>query len=995
MASHAGSISRRRAVSHVTRQPLRICAFKAGEKKESANGAVVPAAKPVVAAAAAGGALALSTTANLSGVAAVLPPAPPKAGSDEGLAQLKRVLTASKKAQEKYAHFTQSQVDDIFQAAASAANQARLPLAKMAVEETRMGVLEDKVTKNHFASEFVYNKYKDTKTCGIIEEDAAAGVLKVAEPVGVIAGIVPTTNPTSTAIFKALLTLKTRNSLILCPHPRAAKCTIEAARIVRDAAVAAGAPEHIISWVETPSMPVSQALMSAPEVSLILATGGPGMVRAAYSSGHPALGVGAGNTPAVIDESADIQMAVSSILISKTFDNGVICASEQSVVVVDSGPSGARYTAVRDEFEKRGAYFLNEEEKEKVRKKIIVDGRLNADIVGQSAERLAEIFDISVPRGTKVLIGEVEHIGLEEPFSEEKLSPILGMYRASSFETGLEMADKLVMLFGAGHTSVLYTNHNNRKAIEAFNNKMKTVRVLINTPSSQGAIGDVYNFHLNPSLTLGCGSWGSTSVSTNVGPNHLLNIKNGIERRENMLWFRVPPKIFFKGGCLEGALKDLHGRHRAFIVTDKPLFDLGFVDQVTKILDSISMHHQTFYHVAPDPTLSCIEEGLKEMRDFKPDVIIALGGGSPMDAAKVMQLMYEVPHIKFEGLAMRFMDIRKRVYEVPDLVDRKTQLVCIPTTSGTGSEVTPFAVVTDDRTGQKYPLADYALTPYMAIVDTQLVMGMPRSLTAFGGIDAMVHALESYVSVLATDYTRALSAQAVKLVLKYLPRAYRNGPEDYEARERMHSAACIAGMAFANAFLGVCHSMGHKLGAAHHLPHGLANAALISHVIRYNATDAPLKQAAFPQYEFPQAKQRYAELADMVGLGGTTDDEKVIKLIEAVEDLKAQCDVPPTIREMIRHEEEDKEAYFRRSLNEMAENAFDDQCTGANPRYPLISDLKQILKDAWSRPILPLTSLEWPPAPTKGHARRQARGILASGSPPSLSTVLASSEEEM
>eukprot|EP00887_Chlorella_sp_A99_P006620 scaffold3.g6620.t1 len=941
------------------------------------------------------------------------------------LDRLQDKLSAAKAAQEKYARFSQEQVDEVFKAAALAANQARVPLAKMAVKETGMGVIEDKVTKNHFASEFIYNKYKKTKTCGIIEEDHSAGVTKVAEPVGVVAGIVPTTNPTSTAIFKALLCLKTRNALVLCPHPRAKNSTTEAARIVRDAAIKAGAPEDIISWVENPSMPISQALMTSPEVSMILATGGPGMVRAAYSSGHPAVGVGAGNTPAVIDDGANVQMAVSSVLLSKagvlplaTFDNGVICASEQSVVVVDKA-----YDAVRAEFERRGAYFLNEEEKEKVRKRIIVDGHLNAEVMGQSPQRLAEIFGITVPAWAKVLIGEVSRekegwrdippalnrlgkcgwvtvIGDSEPFSKEKLCPVLGMYRARDFDAAVDMADQLINLYGAGHTSVLYTNPLNREHIQQFN---RTV-----------GLGDVYNFHLDPSLTLGCGSWGSTSVSANIGPFNLLNIKSGIERRENMLWFRVPPK----GGCLEVALQELKTKKRAFIVTDKPLFDLGYVDQVTRILDSINVHHQVFYHVAPDPSMACIQEGLREIQDFKPDVIIALGGGSPMDAAKVMLLMYEMPDIEFEGLSMRFMDIRKRVYEVPD-VRKNTRLICIPTTSGTGSEVTPFAVVTDEKTGQKYPLADYSLTPYMAIVDPQLVIDMPKGLTAYGGVDALVggarggvHALESYVSVFATDYTKGLSAQAAQLIFNFLPRAYADGPSDYEAREKVHSAATIAGMAFANAFLGICHSvrkalicvepalwrgrrewgeLAHKLGAQHHIPHGLANAALISHIIRYNATDRPLKQAAFPQYQFPKAswkgwwwvwggwaipacgcdwaKQRYAELADILNLGGATEEEKVIKLIEAVEDLKSKVGIPPTIRQIVGNDDEDREAYFRRTIPEMAENAFDDQCTGANPRYPLISDLEQIYEDAWTKPILPLTSLGQPepkpPAPKK------------------------------
>ncbi|EFN58161.1 hypothetical protein CHLNCDRAFT_141971 [Chlorella variabilis] len=842
------------------------------------------------------------------------------AAAEKEQVDLKAVLAAAKAAQAEYSTFTQEQVDKIFKAAALAANSARIPLAKMAVEETGMGVVEDKVTKNHFASEFVYNKYKNEKTCGVIEEDPSGGVTKVAEPVGVIAGIgefraagvtqrtagwpVPTTNPTSTAIFKALLTLKTRNALILCPHPRATKCTAAAARIVRDAAEAAGCPPGVISWIDSPSLPITQAVMSAQEVSLVLATGGPSMVRAAYSSGHPALGVGAGNTPAVIDETAD------------TFDNGVICASEQSVVVVD-----AVYDKVVAEFSRRGAYFLKPEEKDQVRSKIFVNGRLNADIVGQSAQRLADLFGITVPFWTKCIIGEVEVIGKEEPLSEEKLCPVLAMYRASDFEDAVDKAARLVNLFGPGHTSVLYTNPRNRKHIDYFARVVKTVRMLVNTPASQGAIGDLYNFQLDPSLTLGCGSWGSTSVSTNVGPQHLLNIKSAIERRENMLWFRVPPKVYFKGGSLGTGLLDLKGKQRAFIVTDKPLFDLGYVDRVTSVLDSMGMHHRVFYDVAPDPTRTCIEAGVAEINEFRPDVIIALGGGSPMDAAKVMWLMYEVPDVEFESLAVRFMDIRKRVYTVPEL-GKKADMVCVPTTSGTGSEVTPFAVVTDDKTGQKYPLADYALTPTMAIVDTHLVLNMPPKLTAYGGLDTLTHALESYVSIFATPYTKGLSKEATALILKYLPRAYANGSEDYEARE--------------------------NLGAQFHVPHGLANAALISHVIRFNATDRPPKQAAFPQYEYPRGKERYAELADMLGLGGVKPRDKVVNLIHAVEGLKAQCGVPPTLREIIGAE---REAEYMAALDEMAENAFDDQCTGANPRFPRISELRQMLKDAWEAPI--------------------------------------------
>ncbi|PSC69509.1 bifunctional acetaldehyde-alcohol dehydrogenase [Micractinium conductrix] len=929
----------RRPVTRGTK--MAVNAFKNAEKDQKAK--IEPAAEAPPAAKQNG------TSDGAPAAAAPLPSTP--AAADE-MAHLKAALAAAKKAQAQYSTFSQAQVDKIFKAAALAANSARIPLAKMAVEETRMGVLEDKVTKNHFASEFVYNKYKHTKTCGVIEVDAAGGVTKVAEPVGVIAGIVPTTNPTSTAIFKALLTLKTRNALILCPHPRASKCTVAAARIVRDAAEAAGCPPGVISWIENPSLPITSAVMSAPEVSLVLATGGPSMVRAAYSSGHPALGVGAGNTPAVIDETANIQTAVSSILLSKTFDNGVICASEQSVVVVDEV-----YEQVKAEFIRRGAYFLTEEEKGKVRSKIFINGRLNADIVGQSAQKLAKLFGIEVPYWTKVIIGEVDRVGKDEPLSEEKLCPVLAMYRSADFPAAVVTADTLVNLFGPGHTSVLHTNPRNRDHIQYFNTAIKTVRVLVNTPASHGAIGDLYNFHLNPSLTLGCGSWGSTSVSTNVGPEHLLNIKNGIERRENMLWFRVPPKIYFKGGSLDTGLRDLRGKLRAFIVTDKPLFDMGYVDRVTDVLDSMSVHHQTFYHVPADPDLSCIEAGVREMREFRPDVVIAIGGGSPMDAAKVMWLMYEAPHIEFESLAVRFMDIRKRVYELPAEVGQKSDLVCIPTTSGTGSEVTPFAVVTDDRTGQKYPLADYALTPTMAIVDTHLVLDMPQRLTAYGGLDTLTHALESYVSIFSTPYTQGLSKEATALIIKYLPRAYNEGSKDYEAREQVHSAATIAGMAFGNAFLGICHSLAHKVGAQFHVAHGLANAALISHVIRYNATDRPPKQAAFPQYEYPRGKERYAELADMLGLGGPgmRPREKVRALILAVEELKAKCAVPATLKEIIGA---DKEGEFFAALDEMAENAFDDQCTGANPRYPRIAELRQILIDAWGTPIAETLTVE-------------------------------------
>lgn len=848
------------------------------------------------------------------------------------ITELEALIARVKTAQEKYATYTQEQVDVIFKKAALAANTQRIPLAKIAVSETGMGVVEDKVIKNHFASEIIYNKYKHEKTCGVIEEDKSFGFQKIAEPVGILAGIVPTTNPTSTAIFKALLALKTRNAIIFSPHPRAKKCTIEAAKIVLKAAVEAGAPADIIGWIDEPTVPLSQALMQHHDIKLILATGGPGMVKAAYSSGHPSLGVGAGNTPAVIDETAHIKMAVSSILLSKTFDNGMICASEQSVVVVDSV-----YETVKEEFLERGAYFLNPEEREKVASKISVNGRLNAEIVGQSVETLAKLAGITVPPETRVLIGEVEEIGQNEPFSFEKLSPILAMYRAKNYQEAVEKADALITFGGHGHTSVLYTAPSNQEHIKYFESKMETARVLINTPSSQGAIGDLYNFRLDPSLTLGCGSWGDNSVSENVGPQHLLNIKTVTERRENMLWFRIPPKVYFKYGCLPVALRELAGKKRAFIVTDKPLFDLGLTDKVTDILDEIGIKHQVFFDVEPDPSLETVNKGLHEIKIFQPDIIIAIGGGSPMDAAKVMWLMYEQPDTEFEGLAMRFMDIRKRVYELPSLGNQAI-FIAIPTTSGTGSEVTPFAVVTDNKTGIKYPLADYSLTPTMAIVDPELVMNMPKKLTAYGGIDALTHALEAYVSVLASEFTNGQALEAIRLLMKYLPSAYKNGANDPKAREKVHYAATMAGMAFANAFLGVCHSMAHKLGSTFHVPHGLANALMISHVIRYNATDVPFKQAIFPQYKYPNAKWRYARIADYLGLGGKTEEEKVEKLIEAIENLKKELDIPLTIKEAL----PEQEKAFYEQVEEMADQAFDDQCTGANPRYPLIRDLKEL-----------------------------------------------------
>ncbi|NCS24072.1 MAG: bifunctional acetaldehyde-CoA/alcohol dehydrogenase [Microcystis aeruginosa BS13-02] len=851
--------------------------------------------------------------------------------------ELEELIQQVKKAQQQFANYSQEQVDLIFKKAALAANNARIPLAKMAVQETEMGVIEDKVIKNHFASEIIYNKYKHSKTCGIIEEDKSFGLQKIAEPVGILAGIVPTTNPTSTAIFKALIALKTRNGIIFSPHPRAKDCTIAAAKIVLEAAVKAGAPAGIIGWIDQPSVELSQALMQHPSINLILATGGPGMVKAAYSSGRPSLGVGAGNTPALIDETAHIKMAVSSIILSKTFDNGMICASEQSVIVVDS-----IYEEVRQEFIDRGAYLLSPEEREKVVGILLKDGHINPDIVGQPVEKLAAMAGISVPEDTRLLIAEVENIGLEEPFSYEKLSPILAMYRAKDFEDGVKKAEKLVLFAGRGHTAVLYTAPSNRENIKRFEDNVQTARVLINTPSSQGAIGDIYNFRLDPSLTLGCGTWGGNSISENVEPTHLLNIKTVAERRENMLWFRVPPKVYFKYGSLPVAIRELAGKKRAFIVTDKPLFDLGVTAPLQEILEEIGITVNIFYDVEPDPSLETVERGLNVINTFNPDVIIAIGGGSPMDAAKIMWLLYEHPEIEFESLAMRFMDIRKRVYELPPLGE-KALMVCIPTTSGTGSEVTPFAVVTDRRNNIKYPLADYALTPSMAIVDPELVLNMPKKLTAYGGIDALTHALESYVSVLASEYTNALGQDAIRLLFKYLPSSYHNGAKDPKAREKVHYAATMAGMAFANGFLGICHSMAHQLGAIFHIPHGLANALMISHVILYNATDAPFKQATFSQYKYPNVKWRYARIAHSLGLGGESETESVERLVLAIECLKREIGIPASIKEVI----PESEAEFMAKLDHLAEQAFDDQCTGANPRYPLIEDLKNLLIQAY------------------------------------------------
>ncbi|MBD2634708.1 bifunctional acetaldehyde-CoA/alcohol dehydrogenase [Limnothrix sp. FACHB-881] len=851
--------------------------------------------------------------------------------------ELEALIARVKAAQRTYATFSQEQVDLIFKKAALAANAARIPLAKLAVTETRMGTIEDKVIKNHFASEFIYNKYKAEKTCGVIEEDKAFGIQRIAEPVGILAGIVPTTNPTSTAIFKALIALKTRNAIIFSPHPRAKDCTIEAARVILQAAVEAGAPPDIIGWIDQPTVPLSQQLMQHPDVNLILATGGPGMVRAAYSSGHPSLGVGAGNTPALIDETAHLKMAVSSIILSKTFDNGMICASEQSVVVVD-----AVYEQVKQEFRDRGAYFLDPEEKVRMGAQILIDGRLNPNIVGQSVEQIAAMAEIQLPPGTRLIVGEASVVGPEEPFSYEKLSPVLAMYRAADFAQAVELSESLVMFAGRGHTAVLYTSPDNRDRIKQFEDQVQTARVLINTPSSQGAIGDIYNFRLDPSLTLGCGTWGGNSISENVEPRHLLNIKTVAERRENMLWFRIPPKIYFKYGSLPVALRELAGRDRAFIITDKPLYNLGITAGLESVLDDIGLKYDTFYDVEPDPCLGTVNRILEQMRSFNPDTIIAIGGGSPMDAAKIAWLLYEHPEIEFEGLSMRFMDIRKRVYELPPL-GQKAILVAIPTTSGTGSEVTPFAVVTDERTGIKYPLADYALTPTMAICDPQLVLDMPKSLTAFGGVDALTHALESYVSVLASEFTNGEALEAIRLIFKYLPSAYEHGAADPKAREKMHYAATMAGMAFANGFLGICHSIAHQIGGAFHIPHGLANALLISHVIRYNATDAPFKQAAFPQYKYPNAKWRYARIADYLNLGGTTEDEKIDRLIGAIEALKQQVGIPRSIREATSI----SEAEFLAKLDDVADRAFDDQCTVSNPRYPMISELKTLLLRAY------------------------------------------------
>lgn len=851
---------------------------------------------------------------------------------------LRELIAKVREAQRQFATFTQEQVDKIFFEASMAANQARIPLAKMAVEETGMGIVEDKVIKNHYASEYIYNAFRTTKTCGVIEEDKAYGIKKIAEPVGVIAAVVPTTNPTSTAIFKALIALKTRNGIIFSPHPRAKGCTIEAAKIVYEAAVKAGAPENIVGWIDQPTVPLSAQLMG--EADLILATGGPGMVKSAYSSGKPAVGVGAGNTPAIVDDSADIVLAASSILHSKTFDNGMICASEQSVIVLKGV-----YDKFKKEIKARGAYFLNAEETDKVRKTILINGALNAKIVGQKAHTIAEMAGVKVPKATKVLIGEVESVELEEEFAHEKLSPVLAMYKAEDFDDAVAKAEKLIADGGYGHTSSLYINQlTQTEKMDKWETAMKTCRMLINTPSSQGGIGDLYNFKLLPSLTLGCGSWGGNSVSENVGVKHLLNIKTVAERRENMLWFRAPQKVYFKKGCLPVALSELsavYNKKKAFVVTDSFLYNNGYTKAITDKLDEMGITHSTFFNVAPDPTLACAKEGAEAMRAFNPDVIIAVGGGSAMDAGKIMWVLYEHPEVNFLDLAMRFIDIRKRVYTFPKMGDKAT-FIAIPTSAGTGSEVTPFAVITDEQTGVKYPLADYELMPNIAIVDPDLMMNAPKGLTAASGIDAVTHALEAYASMLATDYTDGIALRALKMIFEFLPRAYDNGPNDPIAREKMGNAATMAGMAFANAFLGVCHSMAHKLGAFHHLPHGVANALMIDEVLRFNASEVPVKMGTFPQYDHPHTLARYAEVADYLGITGKNDSEKLENLIAELDKLKAKVGIKPCIKDYGIDEK-----VFLDSLDDMVEQAFDDQCTGANPRYPLMSEIKQMYLNAY------------------------------------------------
>lgn len=846
---------------------------------------------------------------------------------------LNELIERVREAQKKYATYSQEQVDKIFRAAAMAADKARIPLAKEAVEETGMGIIEDKVIKNHFASEYIFNKYREAKTCDVIEHNEDMGYEKLAEPIGVVAAIVPATNPTSTAIFKALICLKTRNGCIFSPHPRAKQSTIDAAKTILDAAVAAGAPEDIIGWIDVPSVQLSGALMH--EADTILATGGPGMVKAAYSSGKPAIGVGPGNTPAIITDSADIKMAAASIIHSKTFDNGMICASEQSVIVMKEV-----YDEFKAELVKRGAYILKDNEIDSVRKTILINGSLNAKIVGQKATKIAEMSGIKVPENSRVLVGEVTSVDFSEEFAHEKLSPVLAMYKAETFEDALAKATKLVTDGGYGHTSVIYLNEvSDKERLSVFENTMKTCRILVNTPASQGGIGDIYNFMLTPSLTLGCGSWGGNSVSENVGLKHLLNIKTVAIRRENMLWFRVPEKLFFKRGCLRTALtelKDEYNKKRAFIVTDKFLYESGFTNKITDRLTELGIVSEVYSKVAPDPTLACAREGAKLMEDFRPDVIIAIGGGSPMDAAKIMWVLYEHPEADFEDMAADFMDIRKRIYKFPHM-GGKAFFVAIPTTAGTGSEVTPFAIITDERDGTKYPLADYELLPKMAIVDADLMMNIPKGLTKASGIDALVHSIEAIGSTMATDFSDGMAYKAIQLIFKYLPRAYKNGANDPEAREGMANAATIAGIAFANAFLGICHSMGHKLGSYHHIPHGIAVSLVLNEVMKFNSAENPTKMGTFPQYEYPQSLRRYAHIAEVLGLSGKDDEAKLKALLKAITDLKVECDIPLTIKDA----GVDEKAFLE-SLDQMSVDAFNDQCTGANPRYPLISEIKEL-----------------------------------------------------
>lgn len=855
----------------------------------------------------------------------------------DNLDALTAKLKQIREAQAKFATYTQEQVDAIFKAAAMAADKARIPLAKMAVEETGMGVVEDKVIKNHYAAEYIYNAYKDTKTCDVIDYDPSFGITRLAEPIGVIAAVIPTTNPTSTAIFKTLICLKTRNGIIISPHPRAKKSTIAAAKIVLEAAVAAGAPEGIIGWIDVPSLELTSEVMKSCDCTL--ATGGPGMVKSAYSSGKPALGVGAGNTPVIIDETADILLAVNSIIHSKTFDNGMICASEQSVIV-----SEKIYDAIKAEFEARGCHICNKQELQKLRDTILINGSLNAKIVGQKAATIAKLAGFEVPENTKILIGEVKSVDISEPFAHEKLSPVLAMYKSKNFDEAVAKAEQLVADGGYGHTSSLYLNAATEKdKIAQFQNAMKTCRILINSPSSHGGIGDIYNFAMIPSLTLGCGSWGGNSVSENVGVKHLLNIKTVAERRENMLWFRAPEKVYFKKGCLPVALSELGemGKKKAFIVTDSFLYKNGYTKSITDKLDAMGIVHTTFFEVAPDPSLSSAQKGAQAMAAFEPDVIIAIGGGSAMDAGKIMWVLYEHPEADFLDMAMRFMDIRKRIYTFPKMGE-KAYFVAVPTSSGTGSEVTPFAVITDDSTGSKYPLADYELLPKMAIIDADMMMNQPKGLTSASGIDALTHALEAYASVMATDYTDGLALKSMKLIFKYLPDAYEKGAADAKAREEMANASTLAGMAFANAFLGICHSMAHKLGAYHHLPHGVANALLITEVMRFNAAEVPTKMGTFPQYQYPHALDRYVECADFLGITGKDDNEKFENLLKAIEELKEKVGIKKTIQEYGIEEKD-----FLDNLDKMVEDAFDDQCTGANPRYPLMSEIKEIYLKAY------------------------------------------------